>query len=142
MNEAALSYIDDTVDRLRVQVDDIDVQDSIDLAAAERSQQRDTLYVIPGDVVGGPNEDNDGGVIQQLAVSIICLIAVTNRRQRGSGARDELVRREGQLKLALVGWTPAGMQDPLRYGRGSLVGFFAGTAWWQTEFHTALWINQ
>lgn len=134
------SYLDAIMGRLRERIDDIDVRDSIDLAAAERAHQRDTLYVVPGDVAGGANEDNDGGATQRLGLSVLVLIALTNRRARGSGARRDLATREDDVILALVGWTPDGLADPLTYGRGALLGFYDGAAWWQTEFHTARWI--
>ena len=134
------SYIDAIMGRLSDHIDAIDVRDSIDLAAAERAHQRDTLYVVPGAVDGGVNEDGDGGATQRLGLSVLVLIALTNRRARGSGARRDLASMEDSVILALAGWTPAGLADPLSYGRGALLGFYDGAAWWKTEFNTARWI--
>lgn len=134
-------WIEDIVARLDEEISDIGVEASINLDATERSQKRDTLSVVPGDKTGGSNEENDGGVTQRLAVSFLCVIALTNRRTRGEAALIEIVRRESQVIAALVGWTPAGMADPISYGRGALIGWFEGTAWWQSEFHTAQWIS-
>ena len=142
MSDRDRTHLDAIVEQLEKDITDIDVHDSIDLAAAERTQQRDTLYVLPGDISGGDNENDDGGVLQRLAVSVLVLIAVVNRRTRGAGAVYDVGRRERQVRRALVGFTPDGMADPLSYGRGALVGFFDGVAWWQTELNTAEWAGQ
>lgn len=95
------------------------------------------IYVVPLRETASDN-DGAGWVEQRIDCQIGVIVVAKNVADTKGGAAhadvDELRRA---VRVALLGWLPVGMVDPLTRGEAGLLTTRDGYVWWQDTWRTA-----
>ena len=119
----------------------VDVRGAADLAGAEDSHQRDTIYVMYAAADAEANRRSQG-VLQRVPTEIAVVLAARNRRDgRGQHLVTELESLRDQVRGVLLGWMPPGADGPVVYRRGQLMRLTDAAVWWQETYQAAVWIE-
>ncbi|RJF84872.1 hypothetical protein D3877_10370 [Azospirillum cavernae] len=92
-------------------------------------------YVVPVSETASDNRLANG-VAQRNAVTFGVVLCVTDLSDpRGVDAGDALDRARGEIRAALVGWTPEGADGPALFLGGETVDLDRfGALWWMDRF--------
>lgn len=126
------------IDRLRAQTTLRSVQGAVELAAALEASALATpaAYVVPMGDRPQADEGMTGGALQLVVSTLAIVLVVDNRRDAtGAAAAADLEQLRVQVRRALLGWAPEGMDAPITAGRGQLIDLIDGRVWWGDEYH-------
>lgn len=104
-------------------------------AATEELKQTPAAFVIPLTDAATRNADATGSVTQQITARFGVLLAAQNLRDaRGEAALTTLEPLRLAVREALVGWVPAGFEDPCEIVAGRIMSLSDRVLWWQDDF--------
>lgn len=118
---------------------DFRVPEGFVLVTNERAASQDNARVSTGASAAA------GHARQAAAVEIGVVLAVRNYRyQRGAPAVNDAMPIIGAVRDSLVGWLPPGVRGarPLRWMRGYVLDYDAGTLLWADTFTTQHFIGK
>lgn len=113
------------------------VQGALELAAAIRAPSVATpsAFVVPMADMPRPDAGFTGSVLQQVASTVSIVLVLDNKRDgTGGAANSDLERYRNEVRGALLGWAPEGVDSPFTAGAGQLIDLDNGRVWWGDEY--------
>lgn len=132
-----MSLVNVVKQRLKAETSLRMVDGALELAAALKAPSVATpaAFVVPMADRPGADAAFSGSVLQAVETTLSIVLVLDNKRDStGSAANDELERLRGEIRKALLGWAPDGVDSPLTAGRGQLIDLDNGRVWWGDEF--------
>ncbi|MCR5855994.1 hypothetical protein [Mesorhizobium sp. J428] len=104
---------------------------------------RPAAYVVTLKEAGGDNERMTGPVMQKLESDIAVIIVTDNVSDPiGGAASDDIEVLKQWVRARLLGFTPAGADEPLIFVSGELLQTRNGSVWWEDVFGNAAYIEE
>lgn len=113
------------------------VQGALELSAAIKAPSVATpgAFVVPLSDLPRADEGFTGCVQQQVHSTLSIVLVLDNKRDgTGGAASSDLERYRSEVRTALLGWAPEGMDAPFTAGPGQLIDLDNGRVWWGDEY--------
>lgn len=133
-----MSILDAVKTRLEDQTAIQRVETSLSFERAQQASLTEAeAWVLPLDTVAGPNTRGTQGVMQDVTLTVGILLKVRMPGDvSGAQALGALETDKTAVQAALLGWTPAGADEPLVYAGGDLLGLKESEVWWLEQYQT------
>lgn len=118
------------------------VAGAAEFAALEKiAKASPSVFVMIREEASGENERLNGPVFQRMETDVAVLIRVANLAGTAGGITDiEALKAHARGKL--VGFVPAGCDEPVTHISGELVKAAGGEVWWEDLYSAPQYIEE
>ncbi|MFD1330256.1 Gp37 family protein [Mycoplana ramosa] len=108
----------------------------------DRPAQTPAVYVYVAREKSAPNE-RVNGFLQRTEVDLGVVIVTSNLSGNNNAAASaELDQAKAYVRKQLLGFVPAGTEEPLEHVEGELQQALSGTVWFEDVFSTAYYLKE